>query len=87
MTERPHLQDAHRNAPRDGHKRTGEELAAEDVRGNRILASGVVRVGSARGVARRGGAVCLGRLCPRPPRPLTKRMSSGLTGQRRRGQR
>jgi hypothetical protein len=38
MTERPHLQDARGKARRDGHKRTGEERAAEDVRGNLILA-------------------------------------------------
>jgi hypothetical protein len=38
MTERLHLQDARGNSPRDGHKRTGAELAAEHARGNRVLA-------------------------------------------------
>ena len=37
--------------------------------------------------AYQGGAVCLGRLCPWLPRPLIKRISSGLTGKRSPGQR
>ena len=61
MTKRPYMQDARGKARRDGRKRTGDELAAEDVRGNLILAVSPALPGSRSRLAREPDPSGLGR--------------------------